>query len=76
MINFGDCQYISSEGLGCVAEFWRECTEKENVLMVSVFNKKPDNQLLNFFEIIGLARVMKGYIFSDYKKAKTFILKN
>jgi hypothetical protein len=76
LINFGDCQYISSEGLGCVAEFWRECRENEKCLMVSTFNKKPESQLLNFFEIIGLARIMKGFIFTDYKKAKNFILKH
>jgi anti-anti-sigma regulatory factor len=75
LINFGDCQYISSEGLGCIAEFWRNCTEKEDFKMVSLFNEKPVNELLNFFEIIGLARVMKGHIFIDKEKARDFLLK-
>ena len=75
LINFNDCQYISSEGLGCIAEFWRKCSENEEHEMVSLFNKKSVNELLNFFEIIGLARVMKGYIFTDYTKAKNFIMK-
>ena len=75
LINFNDCQYISSEGLGCIAEFWRKCSENEDHTMVSLFNKKSVNELLNFFEIIGLARVMKGYIFTDYNKAQNFIMK-
>ena len=75
LINFGDCQYISSEGLGCVAEFWRNCSEKKDFNMASVFNSRPVNELLNFFEIIGLSRVMKGHIFTDYNKARAFVIK-
>ncbi|MFC1584871.1 hypothetical protein ACFL5V_04935 [Fibrobacterota bacterium] len=74
LINFNDCQYVSSEGLGCIAEFWRKCSEKENITMVSVFSDKPVNELLDFFKIIGLARVMKEHIFTDYNKAREFLL--
>ncbi len=73
IINFNDCEYISSVGLGCVAEFWRRCMENEGFIMVSVFNSDPANSLLNFFEIIGLSRVMDGHIFTDYQKAEGFL---
>ena len=73
LVNFKDCEYISSEGLGCIADFWRKCSENDNFIMVSLFNQKSVNELLNFFEIIGLARVMQGYVFTDERKAKNFI---
>lgn len=69
LINYKSCQYISSEGLGCVAEFWRQCSEKEDFRMVSLFSAQPMNELLNFFEIIGLARVMEDHIFTGYDEA-------
>ncbi|MBF0433337.1 MAG: STAS domain-containing protein [Fibrobacteria bacterium] len=76
LINFKACQYISSEGLGCIAEFWRQCSEHPDKKMVSVFNAEPVNELLNFFEIIGLARVMADHIFTDYDKAVDFLTSN
>ena len=75
MVNFKSCQYISSEGLGCVADFWRRCTEDEGILMVALFDNEPVNELLNFFEIIGLARVMEDHIFMDVKPAEEFLAK-
>ena len=74
LINFNTCQYISSEGLGCIAEFWRKCNENKDFIMVALFNQEPANELLNFFEIIGLARVMKGHIFTEYEKAEGLLL--
>jgi len=74
LINFKSCQYISSEGLGCVADFWRRCSEDLEIQMVALFENEPVNELLNFFEIIGLARVMEDHIFMDLKSAEAFLL--
>jgi len=75
MVNFRSCQYISSEGLGCVADFWRKCTEEQGIVMVALFDNEPVNELLNFFEIIGLARVMEDHIFMDVKLAEEHLAK-
>ena len=37
LINFKKCEYISSEGLGCIAEFWHTCSEQDEFIMVSLF---------------------------------------
>ena len=73
LVNFHHCEYISSEGLGVVADFWRKCSEGEDLRMAALFSNSMDNSLLNFFEIIGLARVMASHIFTDYAKAKSFL---
>jgi len=73
MVNFKSCQYISSEGLGCVADFWRKCSEDQGIAMVALFENEPVNELLNFFEIIGLARVMEDHIFMEIKPAEEFL---
>jgi|GEM_PF-6489250 len=75
LINFHDCQYISSEGLGAVAEFWRTCSESEHLKMVALFKHEPVNELLSFFEIIGLTRVMDGHVFTHPQSAREFLVK-
>lgn len=74
LVNFNDCQYISSEGLGAVAEFWRRCSESDQLKMVALFDHEPVNELLSFFEIIGLTRVMEGHVFTDPKAAREFLI--
>lgn len=74
MVNFNRCEYISSEGLGVIADFWRKCSEEKDLLVVALFSDDKDNTLLNFFEIIGLARVMSNFIFTDYAKAKKILI--
>lgn len=76
LVNFNNCQYISSEGLGCIAEFWRKCNDDKAFKMVALFCQQPVNELLSFFEVIGLARVMQGHIFTDYNNAKSFLLED
>jgi hypothetical protein len=75
LINFENCQYISSEGLGAVARFWRVCSESEKLKMVSLFHSDPVNELLEFFEIIGLIKVMDGHTFKDSEAARAFLTK-
>ncbi len=76
LINFQTCQYISSEGLGCVADFWRRCQENPQYIMAALFENESANELLSFFEIIGLARVMESHIFTDKAKAEAFLAKS
>lgn len=73
LVDFRDCEYISSEGLGCVAELWRKCHDEGRGTMVVLFQSRSDNELYYLFDIIGLTRLMEGHVFTEDAKARRFL---
>ena len=74
IIDMTNCDYISSEGLGAIAEIWRWCHDNGNGKIALIFSKDPNNEIKYLFDIIGLSLAMKGYIFSDLKSAEKLML--
>lgn len=68
------CDYISSDGLGAIAELWRWCNDGGNGTFAILFSEDPNNEIRYLFDIIGLSLAMKGHIFGDLKSAEAFML--
>jgi len=75
IIDFSNCDYISSEGLGALAEFWTYCEDNEKIMGLVLSNKK-ENEVAYLFDIIGLSTLMRGHIFYDLDEAKELMKRN
>ena len=58
IIDLSTCEYISSEGLTCTASCWKWCHDDGNGHMVAIVPQKPESEVRNLFEIIGLSRMI------------------
>lgn len=58
IFDLGDCLYISSEGLGTTARYWKFCRDRHKGRMAVVMGEETDPEVQNLFEIIGLAAVI------------------
>jgi anti-anti-sigma regulatory factor len=58
ILDFSACDYISSEGLTSTASCWKWCHDEGNGHMAAIISQKPDNEVMNLFEIIGLSRMI------------------
>ena len=68
-----DCSYISSEGLGVLAAWWRFCHEQKKGSMVVVLPTAANNEVSNLFEIIGLSRMIGSAIQPTVKDALNYL---
>ncbi|MDD5674475.1 MAG: STAS domain-containing protein [Chitinivibrionales bacterium] len=73
VFNLGDCDYISSDGLGVVASWWRFCHDQGNGAMAVVLPGKPDSEVANLFEIIGLTRMIGSAVQPSVKDALNYL---
>ena len=58
ILDLTPCEYISSEGLTCVALCWKWCHDEGNGQMAAIVPQNPENEVRNLFEIIGLSRMI------------------
>jgi hypothetical protein len=58
ILDLSICDYISSEGLTCAASCWKWCHDDGNGHMVIIVPQKPENEVRNLFDIIGLSRMV------------------
>ena len=58
ILDLTPCEYISSEGLTCVASCWKWCHDEGNGQMAAIVPQNPENEVRNLFEIIGLSRMI------------------
>ncbi len=72
ILDFSRCEYVSSEGLGTLAEFWSSCEDKK-ACMCLILSEKKENEVAYLFDIIGLSKLMAGHIFYDLETAKQFV---
>lgn len=70
LIDFSRCDYISSEGMGAMADLWKYCSSQPNGKMVVLFSTDPDNDVHYLFDTIGLSMIMKKGIFTDPEEAE------
>jgi anti-anti-sigma factor len=56
VVDLSACDYISSEGLGAIAEAWEWCQEHNNSRMCVALNRADETEAVNLFEITGLSR--------------------
>ncbi len=56
VVDLASCEYISSEGLGAVAEAWEWSQEKNYSRMSVVLTRDARSEVVNLFEITGLSR--------------------
>ncbi len=57
ILDLGTCTYMSSEGLGALAESWKHAAPEGKLRLVLVISPDPDNELRNLLDITGLVRV-------------------
>ncbi len=74
IIDFSDCEYISSEGLGAITDIYKSCKSQSDGEFVVVFSDDPTNDVEYLFETVGLSMLLKDSIFSDYKKAEDYLI--
>jgi hypothetical protein len=55
IIDFSNCDYVSSEGLNFTAQCWKWCRETATGSMAVVLPDDPANDLRNLFDNIGLS---------------------
>ncbi len=70
LVDFSHCEYISSEGLGCVAALWHRCHDEGQGTMITLLKSDAGNELNYLFDIIGLTRLMDGFVFTELKDAQ------
>ena len=70
IIDFTQCEYISSEGLGAVSGIWKDSVSQPDGKLIIVFNPDPENEVRYLFDTIGLSEIMKGDIFTDPDEAE------
>ena len=58
IMDLSSCDYISSEGLASTASCWKWCYDDGHGHMAAVVSERPDNEVRNLFEIIGLSRMI------------------
>jgi anti-anti-sigma factor len=73
VFDLADCTYISSEGLGVFAAWWRFCHEQNKGAMVVVLPDSPNNEVANLFDIIGLSRMIGSAIQPTVKDALNYL---
>jgi len=69
VLDLGTCTYISSEGLGALAENWKQSAPGERPRLVLVISPDPDNELRNLLDITGLVRVPCATICHSVREA-------
>ena len=62
ILDLGTCTYISSEGLGALAESWKPAPKENRPRLVLVISPDPKNELRNLLDITGLVRVPAALI--------------
>jgi len=70
VVDLSNCEYISSEGLGAIAELWHSCVEKDKGSVAVVCKDDGQNEVRYLFDIIGLSRLMTGQLFSNLREAE------
>lgn len=69
VLDLGKCTYVSSEGLGALAESWKPNAPRERPRLVLVISPDPDNELRNLLDITGLVRVPGATICHSVREA-------
>jgi anti-anti-sigma regulatory factor len=59
ILDFSNCDHISSEGLNITAQCWKVCHDQGYNLMV-VVPEGPKNEVREMFDLIGLSRMIGG----------------
>ncbi len=75
VLDFSTCDYVSSEGLGVLAEMWHWCNEEDNGIMTLALSEDPNNELKYLLDITGLGLIMKGNMRSSLETAEELMLK-
>lgn len=70
LVDFTDCEYVSSEGLGAISELWKSAEKLPDGKMVCVLNPSSDNDVHYLFQSVGFAEIMKGCLFTDLEEAR------
>lgn len=73
LVDMTSCEYISSEGLAAVAGLWHLCAEKSGAIVAIVCADDGANEVRYLLDIIGLARLMEGHLFSHVYDAEKFL---
>ncbi|OGJ93792.1 MAG: hypothetical protein A2350_06525 [Candidatus Raymondbacteria bacterium RifOxyB12_full_50_8] len=68
ILDMSGCEYISSEGLGAVAETWHGSRERGGLFCV-VCQNKAENEIRYLFDIIGFSVLLQGFIFDTLDDA-------
>jgi hypothetical protein len=55
ILDFSNCDYVSSEGLNFSMQCWKWCHEQGNGSMAVVIPDDPANELRKLFDVIGLS---------------------
>jgi anti-anti-sigma regulatory factor len=55
ILDFSNCDYVSSEGLNFTAQCWKWCREQGHGSMAAVVPNEPANAVRKLFDIIGMS---------------------
>lgn len=69
LVDFSECDYISSEGMGAMSDLWKYCSSKPDGKMAVLFSEDEDNDVRYLFDTIGLSTIMKDCIFTNQEEA-------
>jgi anti-anti-sigma regulatory factor len=75
LLDFSSCDYVSSEGLGALAELFRWCHDEGNGSLALVLPADGGNEVRYLFDIIGLSLVMKNSLFNTVPEAEAYLAK-
>jgi anti-anti-sigma factor len=73
VVDLSDGEYISSEGLGAIAQCWKWCHDEGNGQMAVVLPPRADSEIRNLFDIIGLSRTIGSALQPTVEDAKKYI---
>jgi anti-anti-sigma factor len=57
VLDFSNCDYISSEGLNITAQYWKMCKDAGGRLMV-VVPELPQSGIRELFDLLGLSKML------------------
>jgi anti-anti-sigma regulatory factor len=73
ILDFSQCDYISSEGLSITALCWKWCHDEGNGSMAAVVPDDSSNEVRKLFEIIGLSRMIGSALQPKIATAVTYL---
>jgi anti-anti-sigma regulatory factor len=73
ILDFSNCDYLSSEGLSIAAQCWKWCHETGNGVMAAVVPDDPANEVRRLFNDIGLSRMIGASLQPTLAEAEKFL---
>jgi hypothetical protein len=74
ILDFSNCDYISSEGLNFTAQCWKWCYEKGNGSMAVVVPGDPANTIRMLIDNIGLSYMIGSSLQPTVAEAQKYLL--